>query len=380
MSRIAYLSDSLIPSQRANSVHVMHMCNAFQELGHHVTLFGLGKKNQDLDQVRSWYGVNGFTLDLTTTRIPKLTLYWHAQRMLSKIKKQKPDFVFGRSLYGCALVANKGYDVIYETHDPVRVMSEKQKRAFFKLLESGNLKGLVVLSDALKTILIDEVPKLSPERILVAHDGATIRDYDLSELASYKWPITSEDRLQVGYLGTISQGRGIEMVVSLAKENPHLDFHIVGGYKEDLTHLNIALESISENLFFHGFVSPREAALARKKCDILLAPYQNNVTIRSGKNTAEYMSPLKIFEYMEAEKPIICSDLKVLREVLENDKNCILVSASRKEEWQEALDRLVNDSKLRANLAHGAKEDLVTKYSWKHRAQTILKFNELRNI
>ena len=37
---IHYLSSSALPSQTANSVHVMKMCSAFAGLGHTVTLYG----------------------------------------------------------------------------------------------------------------------------------------------------------------------------------------------------------------------------------------------------------------------------------------------------------------------------------------------------
>ena len=37
--RVAYLSDSDIPSKRANTVHVVKMCSALQGMGADVTLF-----------------------------------------------------------------------------------------------------------------------------------------------------------------------------------------------------------------------------------------------------------------------------------------------------------------------------------------------------
>ena len=59
----------------------------------------------------------------------------------------------------------------------------------------------------------------------------------------------------------------------------------------------------------------------RLKMDILLAPYQDRVTVAQSDNitTERWMSPLKLFEYMAAGKAIICSDIPVLREILEND-------------------------------------------------------------
>ncbi|WP_323758234.1 glycosyltransferase [Roseivirga sp.] len=372
--KITYLSDSAIPSKRANSVHVMHMCNAFRELGHEVTLFGLKGDNATFEETMSWYGVSSFDIELTALRIPKLTLWLHAKNMLRAVKKIQPDLIFGRSLYGCYLLAKNGYKVCLETHDPINTLTKQQVKIFNWLLKSPNLIGLVVISEALKKIILSQTTLIGEDRILVAHDGATLQKFNNEELESYAWPTPVNGRLQMGYVGTISKGRGIELIISLAERFNDLDFHIIGGRKEDL--LGIGLQGVREwkNVFFHGFVSPKEAALARKKCDILLAPYQEDVTLRSGKNTAKYMSPLKVFEYMEAGKAIIASDLPVLREVLVNMDNCILCHPSQLEAWEKSLSLLVKNEKLRLELGSRAQMHLINSYSWNRRAERVRLF------
>ena len=153
-----------------------------------------------------------------------------------------------------------------------------------------------------------------------------------------------------------------------------MDFHIIGGRKEDLVKIGLVDTGSLENLFFHGFVSPKEAALARKRCDVLLAPYQENVTLKSGKNTAKYMSPLKVFEYMEAGKAIIASDLPVLREVLIEDYNSLLCSPENLDQWVNKLNLLVSDEAIRCVLGENAQNDISQKYSWNKRAGNILMF------
>ncbi|MGW8121964.1 glycosyltransferase [Roseivirga echinicomitans] len=372
--KIAYLSDSALPSKRANSVHVMHMCNAFNALGHETVLFGLRGEKASFEKIMQWYGVSGFDLKLTSLRIPKLTLWWHAWSILRGVRKFKPDVIFGRSLYGCYLLAKHGFKVCFETHNPLNTLTKQQQEIFIKLLKSPNLIGIVVISQALMKLILSQTELIKEDRILVAHDGATIQNFTNSDLASYPWPNSTNERLQIGYVGTISQGRGIELIVELSKKLGHLDFHIIGGRKEDLVNIGIVDTGELENVFFHGFVSPKEAALARKRCDILLAPYQENVMIRSGKNTAAYMSPLKVFEYMEAGKAIIASDLPVLREVLIDKSNCILVAPASLSEWYDKLIYLSENSLLHQQLGANAKHDLLTNYTWEKRAACILAF------
>ena len=67
-------------------------------------------------------------------------------------------------------------------------------------------------------------------------------------------------------------------------------------------------------------------------------PYQRNVSIGiKGSNTADWMSPLKLFEYMSSGVPIISSDLPVLREILEDRRNALLVPPKNFDSWDEAL-------------------------------------------
>jgi glycosyltransferase involved in cell wall biosynthesis len=107
--------------------------------------------------------------------------------------------------------------------------------------------------------------------------------------------------------------------------------------------------------------------------DVCIAPYRSKAKIASGKDIAQWISPLKIFEYMAAKKPIVCSDLPVIREVL-NENNSILVPPSDVKGWVSALHRLKDDPALRQQLAEAGYDDLIRKYSWKQRARDILKY------
>ena len=79
---------------------------------------------------------------------------------------------------------------------------------------------------------------------------------------------------------------------------------------------------------------------------------------------------MKIFEYMAAAKPIIASDLPVLREVL-NDSNAILVDPEDIDAWRDALAAL-RDPKRREQLGRKAHDDFLRSYTWQARASRVL--------
>ena len=109
--------------------------------------------------------------------------------------------------------------------------------------------------------------------------------------------------------------------------------------------------------------------------DILLMPYQKKVVLGIEKrNVSMTMSPLKMFEYMGLEVPIISSDLPVLREILKNKYNSILVRSDSKESWSREINNLLLDKNLSAKIAKNAKKQMLKEHTWESRAKKIITF------
>ena len=80
---------------------------------------------------------------------------------------------------------------------------------------------------------------------------------------------------------------------------------------------------------------------------------------------------MKVFEYMAAQKPIICSNLPTIHEILEHEHNALLLPASDEHKWGEAIDMIKDNPEEGQKLAHNAHGDLKEKYTWDKRAQAI---------
>ena len=197
----------------------------------------------------------------------------------------------------------------------------------------------------------------------MAHDGA-------DKSSNLQKVLKQTTNLKVGYFGHLYKGRGIDIILEVAKNLKDIEFHIVGGNLDDINYWKSQIQS--DNIIFHGFVTPKLVPSYRNECDILVAPYQKEVAVSGGKgNTSDFMSPLKIFEYMSSKKAIICSDLPVLREIL-NEDNSVLVKCDDISDWRKAIEVLQDDS-LRLQIANRAYEDFIKKYTWKIRAKNVIK-------
>ena len=75
---------------------------------------------------------------------------------------------------------------------------------------------------------------------------------------------------------------------------------------------------------------------------------------------------------MSSESAIIASNINVLKEVLDDDINCIMCQYDSLKDWTNAIDELIDNSKFRLLLAKNAKQKFLKKYTWQARASSII--------
>ena len=376
--RIHYLSSSVIASDSANSVHVMKMCQAFAAVGHDVTLHAVMGAG-DSEDVFHYYGVNRFSLfrhderndplvgklwslrgKLPRFRVGGLpSLLFGRLRIAPLLRESGAELIYGRNLEWLAALPS-GAAFVAESHRPPanRIELAIEKRLYRR---PGCLR-VVVISDKLKAIYLSLYPWLT-DKILVAHDAA-----DDPEPGA--WPRAAKHGFHVGYVGHLYNGRGTDLIAKIAKSLPQVTFHLVGGTEEDRQRL--ALSGLGSNMILHGHHPPSQLAKFFMLFDAMLAPYQRSVAVGGGGNTSAYMSPLKLFEYMSWGKPILCSDLPVLREVIENGRNGVLLPPDDPRAWVNSLQRLMDEPAERERLGLEARMAFLTRHSWRQRADRVL--------
>jgi glycosyltransferase involved in cell wall biosynthesis len=364
---IAYFSGSKIPSRAANSVHVMRMCDALARTGCEVVLAAIeGEPDSTGDDFETYGVAPRFQIvkhAMTSGGILARLGYARAAATLVR-RAIDPDLVYGRHLLSLSIASRWGVPVIYEAHQaPTRLERLVERRLFRR----PNFARLVVISEALRDEYRRCHPGLPATRIVVAPDAAdppasTDLDVDVS--------IGRADRLQVGYVGHLYPGKGMEMVAALAQRMPDVDFHVVGGTETDLQRWRAGVNG--SNLVFHGHVSSVHTQAYRRAVDILLAPYQAVVhSADGGAEIGRWMSPLKIFEYMGSDRAMIVSDLPVLREIVTDGVTALLARPDDVDAWVTAVERL-RDPALRRELAKRARTQLLARHTWERRAGDVL--------
>lgn len=367
--RILYLSGSYVPSRRADSIQVVATCAAFVRRGHSVRLVCKrtpARLEPGVDDVFAFYGVEDrfelLPLARPAWRGGGLVFAWAMRRLLAR--PPAPDLVYCRDPLGAHAAARRGLPFVFEAHVPPfgRVAARRLRRA----LAAPSCRRLIVISRALESHYRERGHAPAGLQVIVAPDAA-----EAVAAGSSTPSRPAGARPAIGYVGHLYPGKGIERVLELAQAVAEADFHLLGGEEDALAALRS--RELPSNVRLHGFVPPAQLPVRYRALDVTLLPYDRSVRGASGRSElGAWMSPMKLFEAMAAGKAILASDLPVLREVLEDGRNALLVPPEDLEGWVAALRRLLTDPDLRDRLGATARADHARSYTWDARARRVL--------
>jgi len=233
------------------------------------------------------------------------------------------------------------------------------------------LDGIVVISNALRNLLLNI--GISESKILVAPSGVDLDAYmqyaskNKMELRE-KLSLPNDKKLAV-YTGHLYRDRGLEILVDSAKYiGDQTEILIVGGLPEDINRLQKLVDDsgLSDRISLLGSRPVSEIPLYQLSADVLVMPYPEHWKLKN------WSSPMKMFEYMASNRPIVASDFPIVREVL-NDKNSHLVKPGDPAALAEGINKCLGDEAYSRSISQIAFED-VKEYTWDRRAQRILDF------
>ena len=387
--KIAVIAPTQIPARRANTLQVMKMTQALAAIGHTVYLlapesFGnVDPKAQiSWDELASHYGLqHSFPIEWLPS-LPRFRRYDFSWRAVRWARRWQADLIYTRLPQAAGLASQLGSRVVFEIHDLPQGLLGPQVLRWF--LRGRGAYRLVVITRALASDLQDRFDLPADSLLtIVAPDGVDLERYTgllapqparlaLASEAAGEWSSALRPEcFTAGYTGHLYAGRGVELLLALAARLPGVNFLIVGGELQDVEKLRKRIRVVGlNNVILTGFVPNAELPRYQAACDVLLMPYQRQVAASSGGDISRYLSPMKLFEYLACERPIISSDLPVLREVL-HAENSILLSCDDVDAWVSALHQLETDPGLCRRLAAQARQD-AQQYTWEARAKKIL--------
>jgi len=379
-----YLSSARLPSKKAHVIQQLNMCSAFAANGEDVQFVSLrnGSQKPSWEDVSAEYGLSTefeltavpalsenhrFSIPYVPTLDIQLMTYWLLYRYLSR-QFNRGDILYSRNLYPTRFFLrvletfNLGDEISvwFEQHQ-----NDRNTDAWFY----EQLDGVVCISAGQKRDLVETQP-VDSENVVVAHDGADIDAYTGLSTADARRQLGMDLNEQiVMYTGHLYPAKDVKTLVQAAAAFDAACY-IVGGYPADIERIKDEVD-VPDTVTFTGFVQPSEVPLYQTAATVAVATVADDTT-----DSFDYFSPLKLFEYMAAGKPMVVSRKPDYEEVLTHGENALFYDPGSVSDLVAAINRLLSDAQLRADIGRHARQD-VQQYSWQTRAERIL--HEIRS-
>jgi glycosyltransferase involved in cell wall biosynthesis len=376
MDKLYYIARSRIPSSRANCVQTLKMCSGFAA---HIPVELIAPFHpEDARQKQDLRGQFALARGFEITWVPfphwgeRFAVRGYALSAALYVRAHRGRYVHSREPWSAYWLARGGVRVGFEAHF---LEEDRRYPVWQKLVADASLspalRGIFCISKS----LIGEYAAAGARREMLywAPDGVDLQRFeppvDKREARS-RLGLPSSAHI-VCHSGHLYPGRGAEETVEALASLPEILLLLIGGNPEDVERVRVfaAGLGVGERVRFAGIVPNGDVPLYLGASDVLVMPYTSRTP------TVRAMSPLKMFEYMAARRPIVATDFPSVREVLRQEENALLVAPDRADAIARGLRRILEDQVLADRIARQARSD-VEAYTWERRAARILEILE----
>jgi glycosyltransferase involved in cell wall biosynthesis len=382
--RIAYVNHGRFPTEKAYGFQIAQVCDALTDLGHQVTLLNPVFKNTITESAQDYYGLRHPLrvepvkhYDAFQSRVVPgslgfiVSMHSYARALRKRLAPKQFDLFYVRSPLIVSGLIKTGIPLALELH----ALPRFAHRRFVHIV--NQCERIICLTTPMR----DEIVSwgVHPGKVIVEGDAVDLRRFqNLPDLHTSKtdWELPV-DRTVIGYVGSLATRETLEkgvreLVQSMAglgtptPERPFL--WIVGGpEKWQKTYEQVARQSLNPHEYrFQGRIDASSVPSAIAACDICVYP--------SPKTDHPYFlrdtSPLKLFEYLAAAKPIICADLPPVRDIVD-EKSVKFFRPGDVDSLRAAIENVLqHPAEAAARAAEGKR--IVQKHSWEKRMERIL--------
>jgi len=400
-AKLFYATAMRVPGHKAHSSQIAEMCRAFSGIGVDTTLLVADRRTYGRDSVDQFYGFDRPIARERLADIDFMTLLPRAaprrfhslahrvfvasfhQSLIRRLKQEDDDFlVFTRdpSTARTALKTVSPERVCLELHmlapadDPSRLREQADT--------VNSLGGCIVVTRGMREMLA--VAGVAAQQVLVKPNAIDLRAFpgsiDAGE-ARRQLLLPTDKRIVmfIGNMTAVQTGRGLDTLFKAASrlraEGENLLVCLVGAENDEADGLRrVAGECGLDMQDLHVAArQPYESlSLWMSAGDILVHPLPEHHIYN------RITSPLKLFQYRTAARPIVASDLPSIREILVDREDCLLARPGDSADLAARLHELLHDPDLAAELSRNSRRKAEA-WTWEHRAGDITSWMEARS-
>lgn len=362
-----------VPTEKAHGLQIAKTLDALAKSGEFVGLWIPKRTNAIREDISKYYSLDqGFpVLNMPTPGFLRLArvlgkwAYWLDALgfflVVAFARIPKDAVCYTRSAELAWLLEKKGCQTFFEAHS-----WPSSKGRLFKML-LNNVSLIVANSGG----TADEFRRRGFTRVEVVPNGVDIerfRNLPEKDAARRTLGLPVQKKVVV-YTGAFYGWKGVPFILETWQkyfsQDAHMHLVLVGGDERDLRkHGGYDAYRNSGNVSLVTHQPSATIPLYLAASDALVIP---NVPVT--KESVQYTSPIKLFEYMASGRPIIAADLPSIREIL-SEKAGYFAKAGDAEDFARIITGVLGneaEARERASSAQRVSE----KYSWQHRATLL---------
>ena len=377
MTNVLYTAFDIVPSPKGASTHILHFLRGLVNASWQVHLVtpgdGLLPAEDEIEGAR----VTRVPQDLSQNYLARAVSF--GQAAMTCAAAGQYDVVHFRSVWGGLQLAQARVRLGYKTLFEVNGLPSVELKYHYPRLEQDLLVKIkeqelatLHLSDSIicpSHVTKDYLTSLGVdrERVTVIPNGVSPSDFSASPLPP------RQGRVPVLlYVGTLADWQGLELVV---RAMPHIlsrravQLRIVGrgrSRQRKLLVRQIRKLGIESHVRLEPAVPHHQVPALIADADVCIAPLGLN-----DRNVTQGACPIKVLEYMAGGRPVLASNMPIVRELIREGLDGLLFSPNDPEDLARQALALLDDVELSGRLAASASQRVLEKFTW-HEAQKKL--------
>lgn len=222
--------------------------------------------------------------------------------------------------------------------------------------------SIIVVSKQLEK----RIPKDLLPKTIVISNGVDLNRFNVK---STNQELHQDSNIIFGFIGSIKKNYGIEKLLDMfSKLNMQNYILAIAGNGPLLRQLQQSYSQF-QNIKFYGEIEFDNVPNFLSSCNILVYP---------GDNFINFQSPIKIYEYLAAGKPILGANVNSLDKTIntQHRKAGIIFDHNSFDDFKKKASILAESIKLRNELGSNALS-IANQHSWKKKIKEIINFAQL---
>ncbi len=379
--RVLYAAFDVVPSPKGASRHIMAFTCALAEAGHEVTLFTAGLPN--MPGTESWCGARIIRAFCEEENFLRRALHF-GDAVWEHLRRREGayDVVHFRDIWSgqAALQARQRFGYGYCTLFEANGLPSVELKYHYPALVGTDLpwrlqsQEMAILSQVEAIVCVSAVTAIYLKSLGAPADRTTVIpngvDPDLFRAAV----LSADGPPRLVYVGTLASWQGITSVIEampiLLAAYPDAQLHLVGPSKrrhqKGLVKLTAKVGLDEKDVRFLGPVEPAEIPLHVRNAAVCLAPLAYN-----DRNVSQGCCPIKLLEYAAMARPIVASDLPVVRELLGEGEVRFFQPGDATDLARQVI-HLLSQPEEAQTLARRASEKVRQRFTWQRAGERLL--------